>query len=50
MKGTQLIFITATLTVAVTAHAASLTNGGYTETFDELGTGTSLAPASGWGG
>lgn len=49
MKGTKLIFITATLTVAVTAHAASLTNGGYTETFDELGTGTSLAPASGWG-
>lgn len=49
MKGTKLIFITATLTVAVSAHAASLTNGGYTETFDELGTGTSLAPASGWG-
>jgi len=49
VKGTKLIFITATLTVAVTAHAASLTNGGYTETFDELGTGTSLAPASGWG-
>ncbi len=48
MKGIQLIFITATLT-AVTAHGASLTNGGYTETFDELGTGTSLAPASGWG-
>ncbi len=48
MKGIQLFFITATLT-AVTAHGASLTNGGYTETFDELGTGTSLAPASGWG-
>jgi hypothetical protein len=48
VKGIQLIFITATLT-AVTAHGASLTNGGYTETFDELGTGTSLAPASGWG-
>jgi hypothetical protein len=48
VKGIQLFFITATLT-AVTAHGASLTNGGYTETFDELGTGTSLAPASGWG-
>jgi hypothetical protein len=36
------------LIAAVNAQAASLTNSGYTETFDELGTGTSLAPASGW--
>ncbi len=48
MTRIQLIFIAATLTVTVTVHAASLANSGYTETFDELGTGTSLAPASGW--
>jgi hypothetical protein len=33
---------------AATSHAASLSNSGYLETFDELGSGTSLAPASGW--
>jgi hypothetical protein len=45
----QLTMVMGALLAAVTAHGASLTNSGYTETFDELGTGTSLAPASGWG-
>lgn len=48
MTKTQLTILTATLMAAVTAHAASLTTSGYAETFDELGTGTSLAPAGGW--
>jgi hypothetical protein len=49
MTKTLLTIITATLTGTLTAHAASLTGSGYIETFDELGAGTTLAPASGWG-
>ncbi len=49
MARNQLTMVMGALLAAVTAHGASLTNSGYTETFDELGTGTSLAPASGWG-
>jgi len=41
-------FILSLLGTVGAAHAASLTSGGYTESFDELGTGTSLSPASGW--
>jgi hypothetical protein len=48
MKTTQLTIIAGSMMAAVTAHAASLTSNGYIETFDELGTGTSLAPAGGW--
>ena len=48
MTRTQLTIVTAALLTAAAAQAASLTDSGYLETFDELGTGNSLAPASGW--
>lgn len=45
----QSALLAAALGVLGTAHAATLTSSGYTETFDELGTGTALSAASGWG-